>query len=145
MEQKAKVRCLYADGTAQVAVIRESACSGECHKCAGCGAQRETVLFTAENPIGARPGQLVTVQAESAPVLWAAVVLYLVPVVLFFLGYALGALLWEQGLAAGGLAFLGGIALAAVYDRKMAAKAKTVYTITGYPKGSQRIGDNDLD
>ena len=43
MEQLVRVREVYEDGTAQVLCIRESACSGDCHKCAGCGAVQETM------------------------------------------------------------------------------------------------------
>lgn len=145
MEQQVRVRQVFADGTAQVMRVRESACSGDCHKCSGCGAQQQTVLFTAVNAIGAKPGELVTVTSQSGPVLAAAAVLYLAPVALFFLGYLAGHLLWSQGALVGCMAFAAGIALAAVYDRKVAKKQKTVYTITGYPLGSRIKGDNDLD
>lgn len=149
MEQKAKVRTVDANGTAQVMVIRESACSGDCHKCSGCGAQQQIMLFEAVNAIGARPGELVTVEARSGPVLMAAAVLYMAPVVLFFLGYLVGALMWDMGALTGCLAFALGIVLAAVYDRKVAGKQKTVYTITGYPTEgvleAHTKGDNDLD
>ncbi len=149
MEKVGRVRQLGDDGTAQVMILRESACSGDCHKCAGCGAQQQTVTFTAVNAIGAKPGELVTVRTESAPVLAGAAVLYLVPVLLFFLGYALGAALWQKGALAGCAGFLLGILLAAVYDRRVAAKRNVIYTITGYPAPgqlkSQIKGDNDLD
>lgn len=145
MEQQVRVRQVFADGTAQVMRVRESACSGDCHKCSGCGAQRQTVLFTAVNAIGAKPGELVTVTSKSGPVLAAAAVLYLMPVVLFFLGYLAGHLLWSRGAPAGCLAFGAGIALAAVYDRRVVKKQKTVYTITGYPSESRIKGDSDLD
>ena len=84
MEQLVRVKETYDDGTALVFRIRESACSGDCHKCSGCGAAKETVTFTAKNPIGARRGELVKVESETAPVLTAAAVLYVVPLVLFF-------------------------------------------------------------
>ena len=131
MEQRARVRRLMDDGKAQVMVIRESACAGDCHKCSGCGAAQETLLFEAQNPIGAKPGDLVTVKSESGPVLRSAVVLYMMPLVLFFLGYALGAR-WGMGALAGCLAFAASIALVVVYDRKVQAKMNIVYTITGY-------------
>ena len=38
MEQLVRVKETYDDGTALVFRIRESACSGDCHKCSGCGA-----------------------------------------------------------------------------------------------------------
>ena len=131
MEQRARVRRLMDDGKAQVMVIRESACSGDCHKCSGCGAVQETLLFEAENPVGAKPGDLVVIRSDSGPVLRSAAVLYMLPLVLFFLGYALGAR-WGIGALLGCLAFAASIALVVVYDRKVQAKIHTVYTITGY-------------
>lgn len=132
MEQKAKVRQIYDNGTAQVMVIRESACSGDCHKCSGCGAVKETLLFDAVNAIGAAPGELVIIKSESGPVLVGAAVLYMVPLALFFLGYFLGDLIGLGGLA-GCLGAVLGFLLAGIYDRKVTAKKNTVYTITGYP------------
>ena len=132
MEQLVRVRKLNEDGTAQVIHMRQSACSGDCHKCSGCGAAQETLLLTAQNPIGAKPGELVVIRSESGPVLAAAAILYMLPLVLFFVGYALGAMLWELGALVGCLAFVLGIVIAAVYDRYMAKHKKTVYTITGY-------------
>ena len=92
MEQLVRVKKTFDNGTALVIRIRESACSGDCHKCSGCGAAKEAVLFTAANPIGAGRGDLVKVESETGPVLKAAVVLYVIPLVLFFLGYYLGTL-----------------------------------------------------
>ncbi len=132
MTQTVRVMKNNPDGTAEVFAFRESACSGDCHKCAGCGAVKQTVRVTARNPIGARPGDEVIIESETGPVLAAAVVLYMVPLVLFFLGYALGSL-WGIGALAACLAFALGIAGAVCYDRLVAQKRKPVYTITGYP------------
>ena len=134
MIQQVRVRKQNPDGTAQVMHIRQSACSGDCHQCAGCGAAQETMLFTAENPVGAQPGDVVTVQAQTAPVLTGAAVLYILPLALFFAGYALGAALWRAGGLTGCIAFLVGLACCVVYDRLVAKKQKTVYTITGFVK-----------
>lgn len=131
MEQTVRVKKVNSDGTAQVLHIRQSACSGDCHQCAGCGAAEESLMLTARNPIGARPGDLVVIRSESGPVLTAAAVLYVLPLVLFFLGYILG-MTWQLGALVGGLTFALGIVLAVVYDRLVAKKRKTVYTITGY-------------
>ena len=75
MEQLVKVRKVNPDGTAQVLCVRESACSGDCHKCSGCGAATETLLLTAKNPIGAKEGDLVVIESASGPVLAAAAML----------------------------------------------------------------------
>ena len=131
MEQTVRVKEVYSDGTALVVHIRQSACSGDCHQCAGCGAAEESLTLRARNHIGAEAGDLVVIRSESGPVLTAAAVLYVLPLVLFFIGYLLGAI-WNLGALVGGLAFALGIALAVVYDRLVARKRKTVYTITGY-------------
>ena len=132
MEQLVRVRKLNSDGTAQVVVIRQSACSGDCHKCAGCGAAEETVTFTAQNPVDAKPGDLVRVEAATGPVLGAAAVLYLVPLALFLIGYMVGLALWSVGIWLGLAAFGAGIAAAVLYDRLVVAKRKTEYIITGF-------------
>lgn len=131
MEQKVRVRSVFPDGTAEVLCIRESACSGDCHKCSGCGAAKETLLLTARNHIGAEVGDLVIIQSESGPVLAAAAVLYTIPLVLFFLGYFLGSLI-GLGTLMGCLAFGLSILLVVLYDRRMQKKKKTVYTIIRY-------------
>ena len=147
MEQLVRVQKCNQDGTAQVIHVRQSACSGDCHKCSGCGAVEQKMLFTAHNPIGARPGQVVTVRTDSGPVLAAAAVLYLLPVALFIVGYISFLLLWELGGLGGILGFILGVVISMVYDRKVAAKRKTVYTITGlgYVAQPAEKGDNDLD
>ena len=136
MEQLGRVRQTHRDGTATVLCVRESACSGDCHKCSGCGAAKESILLKADNPIGAREGDLVKVESETGPVLKAAAVLYMLPLVLFFGGYALGAVLGLSGGLFGGVAFALSIWLIVVYDRRMQKKDKTIYTITGYAEKS---------
>ena len=129
MEQTVRVRQTHEDGTATVVHVRQSACSGNCHKCSGCGAAKETVIFRADNPLGARPGDLVVVKSETKTVMKAIGIFYVIPLVLFFLGYALGHWLWGLGGLLGGIGFAAGIALAVVYDRKVAQKENVTYTI----------------
>lgn len=143
MEQTVRVRRVLEDGRAEVYHVRESACSGDCHKCSGCGAAKETVAFIAVDAIGVAVGDTVTVSSESAPVLGAAAVLYMLPLVLFGVGYYLGAMI-KYGALGGCLGFALGIALAVVYDRTVEKKRKPVYTITGFA-GSQKKGDNGID
>lgn len=131
MEQKVKVCQCREDGTADVVHVRQSACSGDCHQCSGCGAAKETIVLTAKNPIGAKAGDVVYIHSESGPVLAGAAMLYMLPLVLFFLGFFLGTS-WDAGALTGGSGFVLGIALATLYDRLVAKKKKTVYTITGY-------------
>ena len=132
MQQLVRVRQVHPDGTATVVHIRESACSGDCHKCSGCGAAKEAIMLEAQNPIGAKPGDLVKVESETGPVLKAAAVMYMVPMILFFVGYAIGEALRFSGAWMGGAFFAVSIGLAVLYDRKVVKKQNTGYTITGF-------------
>ena len=64
MEQIVRVRETYPNGMAQVIHQRESACSGDCHKCSGCGAAKEFMIFDAVNHIGASKGDLVVIKGK---------------------------------------------------------------------------------
>ena len=132
MEQIVRVLRLCGEGKAEVFRVRESACSGDCHKCSGCGAAKETVIVEADNPIGARPGDLVRIESDTKSVMGAVAVFYALPLVLFFLGYALGAALGFSGGIFGAAGFAFGIGAAVLYDRLYARKNQTVYTIVGY-------------
>ena len=132
MEQTVRIIQTNNDGTAKAMHIRESACSGDCHKCSGCGAAKETIFLTVRNGIGARTGDVVRIESETGPVLMGAAVFYVIPMVLFFLGYFLGESLWTMGGLVGGLGFAAGIGLAVVYDRLVARKQKIEYRIVGY-------------
>lgn len=132
MEQLVKIVRTDPDNTAQAVHIRESACSGDCHKCSGCGAAKETLLLTVQNNIGARVGDTVRIESASGPVLVGAAVFYVVPMVLFFMGYFLGESLWKFGALFGCVAFAAGIGIAVLYDRLVAKKQKIEYTVVGY-------------
>ena len=132
MTQEVKVLKRNEDATADVIHIRQSACSGDCHKCSGCGAAQESLRLTVHNPIGAHPGDMVVIESQTGPVLAAAAVLYILPLVLFFVGYLVGDLLWSQGALTGCLCFAAGIAGSVIYDRLVAKKKVPVYTITGF-------------
>lgn len=137
MEQIVKVRRLLPDDMAEVIRIRESACSGDCHKCSGCGAAKQTMLLMARNLIDAKPGDLVVLSSETKTVLKAAAVLYLVPLFLFLLGYLLGESLLEMGALLGIAGLLLGLAVVKIYDRAL-AKKDIAYTITAFAENEQR-------
>ena len=149
MEQLVRVKETFDDGTAMVVHVRESACSGDCHKCSGCGAAKETILLKAENPIGAKRGDLVKLESETGPVLKAAVVMYMLPMLMFFVGYFVGDAIFQRGPLVGCLAFVASIALAVLYDRKIGKNDKTCYTITGFVErsflNSGKKGYNNID
>lgn len=147
MEQIVRVCRLCDDGRAEVFRVRESACSGDCHKCSGCGAAKEMVIVEADNPIGAQPGDLVTVSSDTKSVMTAVAVVYMLPVLLFFVGYGMGAAMGFSGGLVGCLGFVLGLLAAVWLDRSRAKKNQTVYTITGYAAdwlGSERKGEDNL-
>ena len=147
MEQIVRVKETHDNGTATVFLQRESACSGDCHKCSGCGAAKEIMVFEARNPIGAKRGDKVIIESQTGPVMKAVGIFYVLPLVLFFLGYLLGEI-WGLGGLVGILGFVAAIVLTVFYDRKIAQKEQ-VHTITGYARGhapgTVNKGDNELD
>lgn len=145
MEQIVRVKERHNDGTATVILQRESACSGDCHKCSGCGAAKEFMIFEAQNPIGAGKGDLVVIRSETGPVMKAVGVFYVLPLLLFFLGFFIGDQ-FGMGPLIGCVGFVLAIVLSVAYDRKVAKKENTVHTIIGYAGEhllkSRKKGDN---
>ena len=88
MTQDAVVTRLLPDQMAEVAVARTTACGGSCGSCESCIFQGE-IKAVARNLIGARPGQRVVIASRSSSVFGAAALVYVMPIVLFLLGYAL--------------------------------------------------------
>ena len=136
MIQTAKVTKVFPDGRAEVAVRRQSACGHDCSKCGGGCSElmvSSTVAVMAANPVRAMPGDMVRVESSSGGILKAAVVVYLVPFLLFFLGYFLCA---AAGLgagvcaAAGIVGFAAGILLAVVMDRRVRRNKAITFRIT---------------
>lgn len=130
MEQTVRVICLLPEQMAQVQLVRQSACSGDCHQCAGCGAAKQTLIFQARNPIGAVPGDVVSVQSDASPVLKAAAMLYLLPLALFVTGYLLGQQLGGYAVLASLCGFGLGLLPVRALDRYL--RGKMVYTITDF-------------
>ncbi len=134
MTQVAQVKTILSDGRAEVGVHRRSACSHDCSKCSGCELMmtKTDVTVTAENHVGARPGDTVLVESANSAILGTAVVVYLVPFLLFFVGYFLG-----HAIAAGetisiGLAcagFVAGILPARWLDHRVNVKKAVQFRI----------------
>ena len=132
MQQQVQVSRVYPNGDCEVFVLRESACSGDCHKCSGCGAQAQQVFVRARNPIGAGPGDKVIVVSRTRQVLPAILVVYILPLVLMLAGYFAGLAL---RVSAGGLACAGfalGVAVIIAYDRLVARRQGVTYELTAF-------------
>lgn len=120
MTQIATVEALRPDGRAEIVVTRQSACAHDCRDCAGCGAGGAVVRAVADNPLGAQSGQRVVVESSSRRFFGAVLLVYTLPVALFFLAYALTASRGDAVSATASiLAFFFGILPAIRYDRSL--------------------------
>ena len=127
MEQQAKVIRIVSDTVAKVAVKRKSACSGDWHTCHGCPHPDEIVMVDADNFVGAQKGDDVVIRSDTGRVLKLAAMLYLMPMVLFFLGYFLTPGGEGARLSVGGVAFVVGILICVYVSRSMKKNNKEMH------------------
>ena len=92
MTQEAIVTKLLPNGMAEVAVTRTTACGGNCGRCESCIFQSE-LKTSAKNLIGAKPGQRVLIESRSSRIYGAALLVYILPLVLLLLGFTAASLL----------------------------------------------------
>ncbi len=134
MKQKVMVRSVSGE-TAQVQYHRPTACHGDCSKCAGgCGAMaaQEEIVVTAQNLIGAKVGDTVYIEGETKKVAWAILLVYVIPVVLFLIGYFLGQQ-WDRGNLIGILGFFLGLVLAVLESRRQRKRGQEIqYRIVSF-------------
>ena len=134
MTQQGTIKKLLPDGMAEIEVTRRSACGHDCAKCGGCGGlETQTLYVTARNRAKADVGERVLIEGETGQVLGLAVLVYVLPIVLFFIGYALGSVLFTgaaAGALGGGVLFVLGILGAIWYSRRMKARNEVPYEIT---------------
>ena len=124
MRQTAQVIRSVRPGYAEVKVRRTSACASAhaCGSCDHCSMMENApeIVVVAENPHGAGEGDTVIVESATSSVLGAAVLLYIVPFLLFISFYLLGGGLgWSEGaaIALGGVGFVLGLLSAMALDR----------------------------
>lgn len=134
MIQQGTIKKLLPDGMAEIEVTRRSACGHDCAKCGGCGGlETQTLYVTARNRAEAQVGERVLIEGETGQVLGIAVLVYLLPVVLFFAGYAAaGAMGAGSGAAAlsGGVMFVIGILAAIWHNRRVKQRNEVPFEIT---------------
>lgn len=92
MTQFAVIKRLTSVDKAEVEVLRGTACGDNCGSCEACH-YTSKIRVEATNDIGAQPGDRVEIEARTSRILGAAVLVYVVPFVLFFIGYAIAAML----------------------------------------------------
>ena len=134
---KQKVTVLKVDGTwAKVIHNRPTACHGDCDNCAGgCGAMaaKERIIVEAENLIGAKPGDQVMIEGNASKVAYAIILVYVIPVVLFFLCYFIADHFMFYPSLLGILGFFLGIALAVILGRLQRKKGREIqFKIVSY-------------
>ena len=99
MTQFAIIKKLTAPDKAEVEVLRGTACGDDCGSCEVCH-YASKIRVEARNDVGAQLGDRVEIEARTSRVLGAAVLVYVVPFVLFFIGYAVAtALNFSEGLS----------------------------------------------
>ena len=122
MTQIATVEKIIDAEYAEIAVPRQSACGHDCADCAGCGMTGGySVHAVARNPVQAKPGDKVVVEGSTKKVLGVAALVYVVPFICFFLGYAFGHGVFSLGDGMSGLVgaifFALGLIPALLYNR----------------------------
>ncbi|MBR5236565.1 MAG: SoxR reducing system RseC family protein [Clostridia bacterium] len=127
MKQKGTIVTIK-DEKALVAVPRPSACGDNCVSCSGGCAARGHLVWL-DNTCCAKEGDRVILEASGSSVLWAAAVLYGLPLLLFFMGYAVlyqltNNTLWASAAAIAGL--LAGFFIVHKLDKVLAPKPQII-------------------
>ncbi len=86
MTQDAIVYRRLANNMAEVVVTRTTACGSNCGNCESCIFQSE-IKTVARNLINAGPGQRVVIESKSSRIFGAALMVYILPMVLALAGY----------------------------------------------------------
>ena len=132
MTQTGIVKKLLDNGLADVAVERVTACS----HCSGCGEciYGKEIHVEAENKIFAQPGERVILESKTTTILGVTLLVYMLPVAMLFIGYAIGAALGldqEKCIIASAL----GIAAGAAGSTLLGKRYKKIdYFITAYKR-----------
>lgn len=132
MTQDAVVTKVMPNGMAEVAVTRGTACGSNCASCEACMFQNEIKAF-AKNTVNARPGEKVVIESRSSRIFGAAILLYIVPLILFLVGYAIAASLGlGEGLTVlcSFAAFLLAAGVVILYQRRNKSRKPIKFEIT---------------
>ena len=92
MTQDAIVVKLLPNSMAEVVVTRSTACGNNCGSCESCIFQSELKTL-AKNNIGAKPGQKVVIASSSKKIFSAALLVYIMPLLFFLVGFAVSSAL----------------------------------------------------
>ncbi len=130
MTQIATIEKDLGGGYAEISVPRKSACGHDCEECAGCGMTGAAIKARAKNDIGAQPGDKVVVESSTKKIFGVVALVYVLPVVLFLLGYFLSEALSEGARYAIAIAaFAVSFIPCVLYDRHARKKELLTYQI----------------
>lgn len=90
MTNEGIVTKLLPNSMAEVTVMRQTACGGSCASCEGCMYERE-MKTAAKNLVNAKVGQRVVIESRTSVIFNAAMLVYVMPLVLFIAAYAIAA------------------------------------------------------
>lgn len=90
MTQQGIIRKLPDLGKAEVEVLRGTSCGDACGSCQVCK-YASKIKVEAKNEISARIGDRVEIETKSQDIYSAAFLVYVMPFMLFFIGYAISA------------------------------------------------------
>ena len=109
MKETASVIRKTEDKTAEVSLNRTSACA----KCGLCSFnEKGTLTLQVMDEIGVAEGDLVEIYLPESSVIAASILVFILPIIVFFIGYLLRGLLFGSAILAAYLAFL------YIFDRK---------------------------
>ncbi|MDD5903042.1 MAG: SoxR reducing system RseC family protein [Oscillospiraceae bacterium] len=132
MTQDAVVTRVFPNGLAEVAVTRGTACGSNCGNCESCAFQNELKAI-AKNTVHATPGEKVVIESVSSRIFSAAFLLYIVPFIALFIGYAIAAVnALSEGMCilVSFAAFALAVAAVVVYQRINKRKKPITFEIT---------------
>jgi sigma-E factor negative regulatory protein RseC len=133
MRQLVQIKKIVDNTHAEIFLERPSACGGNCHDCGGCGGdQKRVVIATAVNEIGARVGDQVYVEADTGKILLVIALVYLVPLALFLIGYAVGSVIQVLPALLGGIGFVLGVLGAIAFNRRVEKEKYVHYRIVSF-------------
>lgn len=134
MTQIATVEKIIDAEHAEISVARQSACAHDCAECGGgCGMTPHPVYAVAKNLAHAKPGDKVVVESSTKKILNVVALVYVVPFVAFFVGYAVGHTALSLGDILSGLVgavfFAAGLIPALCYNQRMKKNGTIQYNI----------------
>ena len=118
MKQEGVIKSISGE-LCEVVIRRKTACGDNCASCGACRMKFQQV--TAKNPLGAEVGDYVAIEMDSKKVLFSAFLVYILPILVFFISFLAVQKLYASSAAAVSVAviltaMLWGVAV--IFDRR---------------------------